>query len=138
MIPRDSPVFIFQTLWFQAQVTFCLFEFRELSSGTHPCTASFSLASFLCRLPLQFEGVPGMACMISKPPAADITISKESLQLPHPAQMMPSLLLPRSRGVLQPLDKSNSVLHLYSFCTSPIFNTEVRSCSIYLCVPHLV
>lgn len=91
MIPRDPPVFIFHTLWFQAQDTFCLFELRRLSSGTHPGTASFSLTSFLCRLPLQSEGVPGTAYMISKHPAAAITISKESLQLPHSAQMMPFL-----------------------------------------------
>lgn len=92
MIPRDSPVFISQTLWFQAQDTFWLFEFRGLSSGTHPCTASPSLTSFLSRLPLQFEGVPGTAYMISKHPAAVIIISKASLQLPHPTQMTPSLL----------------------------------------------
>lgn len=136
MIPRDSPVFIFQTLRFQAQDTLSLFEFRGLSSGTHPCTASFALTRCLCRLPLQFEGVPGPTDMISKHPAAVIVIPKESLQLPHPAQMMPSLLWPRSPRVLQPLDKSNSILHLYSFCTSSIFNTEVRSCSICLCVPY--
>lgn len=46
MIPRDSPVFIFQTLWFQAQVTFCLFEFRELSSGTHPWQQAFHWQAF--------------------------------------------------------------------------------------------
>lgn len=56
MIPKDSPVFIFQTLRFQAQDTLCLFEFRGLSLGTHPCTASFALTSCLCRLPLQFRG----------------------------------------------------------------------------------
>lgn len=134
--PRDSPVFIFQTLRFQAQDTLCLFKFRGLSSGTHPCTASFALTSFLCRLPLQFEGVPGTADVIPKHPAAVIVIPKESLQLPHPTQMMPSLLWPRSLRVLQPLDKSNSILHLYSFCTSSIFNTKVRSCSICLCVPY--
>lgn len=117
MKPANLSIYVYTYLYVCIQIyifTLCLFEFRGLSLGTHTCTAGPSLTSLLFRLPLLFEGAPGTAYMIPKYPTAVSIISKESLLLTHPAQMMLCPLWPRSPHVLQPLHNSNSILFLYS------------------------